>query len=116
MNWDALVAELCTVNDCHAAQLDSMSSDSPQYRSLLKKQNDIIRAAAAVRQAYEKNPNASREKLRKETYKNLVGSVVLLILVQVLLTAFMKYVIEWFLDQIFTSQENSDDTVSLPTK
>jgi len=116
MNWDAMTAELCTLCDCHPAQLTGMEESSKKYRQLLRKQNDIHTAAKAVRKAYEKNPNASREELRKETYKSLAGSVVLLLLVQVLLTAFMKYVIEWFLDQIFNAQESSDDTVSLPAK
>lgn len=116
MNWDAMTAELCTLNDCHPAQLTGVDANSKQYRRLLQKQNDIRKAAKAIRNAYEKKPNASREELRKETYKSLVGSVVLLLLVQVLLTAFMKYVIEWFLDQIFNAQESSDDTVSLPAK
>lgn len=116
MNWDAMTAELCTLHDCHPAQLSSLTGNTKEYRKLLKKKNEIRAGAQAVREAYEKNPKASREELRRETYKSLVGSVVLLILVQVLLTAFMKYVIEWFLDQIFNSQESSDDTVSLPAK
>jgi len=101
MNWNAWTEELCEANGCGQDQILQAGTDRRQKRKLEKKKRDIHAAGEAVRQAYEANPTGSREQVRSQAYKLITGSVILIILLQVLLSVLIKYAIEWFLDRIY---------------
>jgi hypothetical protein len=108
MNWDQLTDEYCQEQGCsdqHIAMAMSGPYSPIITQSMRRKQTDVQRAVTALRRAYENNPTASRDELRRQTYKFLIGGVVLTFLLQALLSVVVKMAIEWFLNRIFNSQE-----------
>ena len=108
MNWDQLTEECCQEQGCSDQQI-AMAMSGPYSpiltQNMRRKQNDVQRASAAIRRAYENNPTASRDDLRRQAYKFLIGGVILTFLLQALLSVVVKMAIEWFLNRIFNSQE-----------
>ena len=119
MNWDDLAEEYCTLQYCSAAEIFNYSlaegENSVTVRSLRKKRRDIQKATQAVRKAYESNPTATREEMKKTTYKFFVGGIILSILLSALMSVLAKMAIEWLLDKIFNKEDNSGP-ISLPPK
>lgn len=116
MNWEAWTEELCAANGCGTEQMRQASGDRRRLRKLEKKQRDIRAAGEAVRQAYEANPDGTREQVRDQAYKLLTGSAILTILLMALLSAVIKIAIEWFLDRIYNPQEPSHGTLPLSSE
>ncbi len=112
-DWAKWTDELCTENQCSDDQivtlmrqvLDGTKPFESRYevRGLERKQQELKKAVAAVQKAYEANPNASREELKKAAYKNITGSVILSFLIYALLSVVVKMAIEWLLDKLFSN-------------
>lgn len=119
MNWDDLADEYCILQSCSEAEIFSYSlaegENSGTVRSLRKNRRDIQKATQAVRKAYESNPNAPRDEMRKTAYKFFVGGVILSILLSALMSVLAKMAIEWLLDKIL-NKDASSGPISLPPK
>jgi len=119
MNWDQLTDEYCQSEGCSDQHI-AMAMAGPYSpiitQGMRRKQRNARRAAAAVRQAYEANPTASREELRNQSYKFLIGGVILTFLLQSLVSVAVKMAIEWFLNRIFNSQEADYGRVPLSSE
>jgi hypothetical protein len=119
MNWDTLAEECCREHGCSDQQI-SMAMAGPYSRTIVqdmrRKQNDVRTSADAVRRAYLANPHASREEMRRQSYKFILGGIILSVILQALLSAVAKMAVEWFLNHIFNKQETSNGGISLPTK
>ena len=117
MNWDALTSECCREHGCSDQQID-MAVAGPYSRTIVqdmrRKQVDVRTASDAVRRAYLANPQASREEMRRQSYKFILGGIILSIILQALLSVVVKMAIEWFLDHVFNKQETSNGGISLP--
>lgn len=116
MNWNQLTEECCQEHNCSDQQI-AMAMSGPYSpiitRDMRRKRGEVQRAAAAIQRAYEANPQASRDELRKQTYKFLIGGVILTFLLQALLSVVVKMAIEWFLNRIFNPQETPHGGLSL---
>lgn len=97
MNWDLLAEHYCTLQGCSENQLTT-EINKKKKNELNSKRKNIIKAAKAVENAVNKNPNGTREEHRKEAYAFILGSILLTFLVQALISAVIRAAIEWFLD------------------
>jgi hypothetical protein len=103
--WDDWTEQLYGENKCSNAQLLAATQElegQPKLRELEKRQRDVKKAVAAVKQAYEANPNGSREEIKKAAYRNVTGSVILSILAYALLSAVISKAITWLIDRLFS--------------
>jgi hypothetical protein len=112
-DWAKWTDDLCAENQCSDDQIVTLmrhvlDGTKPfearhEVRILERKQKEIKQAVAAVQKAYEANPNASREELKKAAYKNITGSVILSFLIYAMMSVVVKMAIEWLLDRLFSN-------------
>jgi Fe2+ transport system protein B len=104
-NWDEWSEQLLTENKCSAACIvaaTQAASTKAHLRNMERKQRDIKKAVAAVKKAYEENPDGSREEIQKAAHKNITGSVILSLIIYAVLSVVVKMAIEWLLDKLFS--------------
>lgn len=108
MNWDQWAEEFCEKYGCSTAQMACVSADGSvtkkQLSILTTQRKDIYRAMEAVKKAYELNPNATRQQMKKQTYKFLTSSIMLSILVSIVISLVTKLAVEWLLDNVFNQK------------
>jgi hypothetical protein len=112
MDWSVLCEQFCDENGIGAITYMQAISKNDR-RALLrieKKRKDATRAMEAVKHAWQENPRASCEQMRRKAYKFVTGGVILTLLLQVLLSATMKLAIDYFLDKLF-SEKADDETL-----
>lgn len=113
MNWEQLIDECYTEQGCAIAQ---SAGSAVAGHKLVRRRDDIRRAANAVRKAYEMDPTADRETVRKQACGFVIGGVILVFLLQAFLSVGIKLAIEWFLDRIYKPKEAKNVGVSLPAE
>ena len=120
MKWDELTETYCREQGCStnqimAAKMNPTANYDEPFR-LEKKRKEIEKAALAVRTAYAQNPNMSRQQLRRQSYKFILGGALLLILIQALISVVIKMAIEWFIDRIMEQREENANGVQVSTE
>jgi len=105
MNWEQLIDECCVAQDC---AIPLVAGSSVAGHKLVRRRDDVRRAANAVRKAYELNPTADRETVRKQACGFVIGGVVLAFFLQAFLSVGIKLAIEWFLDRIYKPKETKN--------
>lgn len=113
MNWEQAIDECYAEQGCTIAQ---SAGSAVAGHKLVRRRDDIRRAANAVRKAYELDPTADRETVRKQACGFVIGGVVLAFFLQAFLSVGIKLAIDWFLDRIYKPKETKNDGISLPTE
>lgn len=103
INWNALTEEYCEIIGCTEQKINEAAADNKAtHRKLLKHREDVLRAARVVKETHERYPDLGKEELTKQVYRSLVGSVLLLFILQAFMSVALKMAIEWFINQIFS--------------
>ena len=117
VNWDVLCEQFCVENGI--SEITYMQAvGANDQRALLrieKKRKDAAKAMAAVKHAWQENPRATQEQMRRKAYKFVTGGVILTLLLQVLLSATIKLAIDYFLDKLFSNKAD-DETLPVPAE
>lgn len=107
MNWDGLLDQFCEEQQCSTRQIMAASSNPVSRREAVqmeRRQKDATKAMNAVRRAIEEDPTRAREDARKRACQFIIGGVILSIIIQSLLSVFIKRAIEWFLDKYYNKE------------
>lgn len=102
MNWDDLTSTYLEMQGCSDAKVTEqrISNSRRKANQLLRKQQEILEAADAVRIAYESNPGATEEELKTKAYTFILGSSFFVFLAQMLVSTVIRAAIDWFVKEI----------------
>jgi hypothetical protein len=105
MNWDEMLDEYCTTMNCNLKQYSlAEKTKSKDLRRMKRDRNNAFAAMNAVKKAYEENPGASREEVRKQSYKFITSSAILSIILSAILYTAICKAIEWFIDRMYNKE------------
>lgn len=117
MDWEQTREEFCDKNEIGAVTyMQAVGANNQREILRIEKQRkDVAKAMVAVKHAWQDNPHASREYVKRRAYKFVTGGIVLTLLLQALLSATMKLAIDYFLDKLF-SDKADDETLPVPAE
>lgn len=107
-DWNKLTNDCLAHFNCtedhieRAGQTSDPGEGAKSIAVVVSRRTDVRRAIEAVKQAYERNPGASPDKVRREAYRSLAGSILLIIFMQFILPIIVKAAVEWLIDRLYS--------------